>query len=246
MRDGSGRWGRVLLLGGTSELGLAVLGALELQHDAEVLLAGRDLAALESVQLPEAVRRRCLKWDAGDAASSERLVRDVVSGGDVDLVIAAAGVLGLGAAEDVAVAHEVLMTNLVGLVDVLVPLGNALVQQRHGTIVVLSSLAATRARKSNYVYGASKAGLDAFASGLADRVAPAGVKVLVVRPGFVHGRMTAGLPAAPLATTADAVGAAVGRALTQGSGVAWAPRSLGLVSPVLRLVPRALWRRLDL
>lgn len=236
----------MLLLGGTSELGLAVLGALELQAGAEVLLAGRDLSALQDAGLPDGVRRRCLSWDAGDTASSEQLVRDVLAGGDLDLVIAAAGVLGLGAAEDVATAHEVLMTNLVGIVDVLVPLGNALVEQRHGTVVVLSSIAATRPRKSNYVYGASKAGLDAFANGLADRVAPAGVKVLVVRPGFVHGRMTAGLPAAPLATSAQAVGAAVKDALDHGRAVAWAPGSLRLVAPTLRLVPRVLWRRLDL
>lgn len=236
----------MLLLGGTSELGLAVLAALELQPGAEVLLAGRDVAALDAAQLPAGVRRRCLTWDAGDAVSSERLVRDVLRDGDLDLVIAAAGVLGLGAADDVAVAHEVLMTNVVGLVDVLVPLTNALVEQRHGTVVVLSSLAATRARRSNYVYGASKAALDAFANGLADRVAAAGVKVLVVRPGFVHGRMTVGLPAPPLSTSPQAVGAAVNRALTRGSGVAWSPGSLRLVSPALRLVPRVLWRRLDL
>ncbi len=67
------------------------------------------------------------------------------------------------AVSDAHRAHDVVATNLVGLVDVLVPLGEALREQRHGTLVVLSSVASLRARKSNYLYGASKAGLDAFA-----------------------------------------------------------------------------------
>ena len=135
-------------------------------------------------------------------------------------------------------AHDVLATNLVGLVDVLVPLGEALREQRHGKVVVLSSVAGVRARKSNYLYGASKAGLDAFASGLSDRLAPDGKRVLVMRPGFVHGRMTKGLPAAPLATTPEAVGRAVRRALDKGRDVAWATPALRLVAPILQLVPR--------
>lgn len=244
MRDGTGRFGRVLLLGGTSELGLAVLSAVELVPGAQVILAGRDLAGLERVPLPDGVRRRCVPWDAGGSPSA--LLEQVLDGEDLDLVVAAAGVLGVGAATDPAAAHEVLTTNLVGLVDVLVPVGEALRQQGHGVLVVLSSVAALRARRSNYVYGASKAGLDAFASGLADRLHPAGVRVVVVRPGFVRGRMTEGMPVAPLATTPEAVGRAVRTALERGRDVVWVPGALRLVAPALRLVPRPVWRRLDL
>jgi len=174
------------------------------------------------------------------------LVEHVMAGGDLDVVIAATGILGLEAASDADRAHNVLATNFVGLVDVLVPLGEALREQRHGRLVVLSSVAALRARKSNYLYGASKACLDAFASGLADRLAPDGVRVLVVRPGFVHGRMTEGLPPAPLATTPEAVGRAVRRALDKGSDIAWDPPALRLVAPMLALIPREIWRRLQL
>ena len=150
------------------------------------------------------------------------------------------------AVSDAHRAHDVLATNLVGRVDVLVPLGEALREQRHGTLVVRSSVAGLRARKSNYLYGASNAGLDAFASGLADRLAPDGVRVLVVRPDFVHGRMTKGLSVAPLATTPEAVGRAVRRALDKGSDVAWAPPALRFVAPIMQLVPRRIWRRLQL
>ena len=246
MRDGNGRWGRVLLLGGASEIGLAVLHALDLQSGAEVLLAGRDVEALAAVTLPAGVQRICLAWDATDRASAVALVEHIMATGDLDLVIAAAGVLGLEAASDADRAQEVLAINFVGLVGVLVPLAEALRLQRHGTIVVLSSVAGLRARKSNYLYGASKAGLDAFASGLGDRLAPDGVRVLVVRPGFVRGRMTEGLTAAPFATTPEAVGRVVRRALDRGSDVVWAPPVLRLVAPVLHFIPRTIWRRLEL
>ena len=75
-----------------------------------------------------------------------------------------------------------------------------------GTIVVLSSVAAVRPRKANFVYGSAKAGLDAFARGLADSLHGTGVRVLLVRPGFVLGRMTAGMPAAPLASITPRAG----------------------------------------
>ncbi len=100
--------------------------------------------------------------------------------------------------------------------------------QGRGTIVVLSSVAAIRPRKANYVYGAAKAGLDAFARGLADALHGSGVRVILVRPGFVTGRMTAGMTPAPLATTPQAVGAAVAAALRRpGSRTVWVPPLAG-------------------
>ncbi len=111
-------------------------------------------------------------------------------------------------------------------------------------LVVLSSVAAQRPRRANAVYGASKAGLDALAQGLGDALADAGVRVLVVRPGFVRTRMTQGLRPAPLATSADAVAAVVVKGLARGSHTVWAPRTLRWVMVAVRLLPRALMRRI--
>jgi decaprenylphospho-beta-D-erythro-pentofuranosid-2-ulose 2-reductase len=99
------------------------------------------------------------------------------------------------------------------------------------------------------VYGAAKAGLDAFARGLADSLHGSGVAVLLVRPGFVIGRMTAGMTPAPLATTPAAVGAAVAARLrraggTSPGGLIWVPSTLAPVAAAFRLLPRPLWRRL--
>ena len=126
----------------------------------------------------------------------------------MDLVISAAGIL---TAQDVLdrdplTAGRLVETNFTGHVTALLAAAGRMRAQGHGTIVVLSSVAAIRPRKANFVYGSAKAGLDAFARGLADALHGTGVGVLLVRPGFVIGRMTAGMPPAPLSSTPAQVG----------------------------------------
>ena len=110
--------------------------------------------------------------------------------------------------------------------------------------MVLSSVAGERVRRSNYIYGASKAALDGFALGLGEALRGSGGTVLVVRPGYVHTRMTQGLPAAPLSTTPKQVAAATLHALDTGAEIVWVPGTLRLVLTVLRHLPRNVFRRL--
>ena len=118
--------------------------------------------------------------------------------------------------------------------------------QGHGRLVVLSSVAAERPRRSNFVYGASKAAIDALATGLGDQLHGSGVGVLVIRPGFVHTSMTHGLPPAPLAVGPDAVAEAIAAHLRDPSGTIWVPRTLRPVMTALRHTPRTLFRRLPI
>jgi len=145
---------------------------------------------------------------------------------------------------DPLAAGRLVEASFTGHVTTLLAAAARLRAQGHGTIVVLSSVAAIRPRRFNYVYGAAKAGLDAFARGLADALHGTGVRVLLVRPGFVTGRMTRDMPPAPLPTTPAAVGRAVASALAGRAAVVWVPPQLGPVAAALRLVPRPLWRRL--
>src|SRR6202035_310125 len=108
-----------------------------------------------------------------------------------------------------------------GHVTTLLAAAGRMREQGRGTIVVLSSVAAVRPRKVNFVYGAAKAGLDAFARGLADALHGSGVRVLLVRPGFVPGRRPAGMRPAPLATTPAAVAAATAAALAGDKDTVW-------------------------
>jgi decaprenylphospho-beta-D-erythro-pentofuranosid-2-ulose 2-reductase len=243
---------KVLLIGGTSEIGLATLAALDLTPETEVILAGRDLPRLEAAAGTLACRQvRAVAYDATDVAGHQAFADSVCADGVPDLVIAAAGILipQPEAEKDVSRAAVMLETNFTGLVTTLLALGAPMQARGSGTIVVLSSIAAVRPRRFNSVYGAAKAGLDAFARGYADSLYGSGVRLLLVRPGFVIGRMTAGMPRAPLATTPEKVGRAVAAALarpaSRGDRVLWVPAPLAGLAAAMRLVPRPVWRKLD-
>jgi decaprenylphospho-beta-D-erythro-pentofuranosid-2-ulose 2-reductase len=244
---------RVLLLGGTSEIGLAILASLGLPAGAEVILAGRDEQRLAAAgkEIP-AVQVQTMAYDATDTAGHQAFADAVFAGGRLDLVISAAGVLiGQDDAErDVRLAAEMVQANFTGHVTTLLAIAARMrtqprAGQHRGTIVVLSSVAAVRPRKANFVYGAAKAGLDAFARGLADRLHGTGVRVVLVRPGFVIGRMTQGMSPAPMSSTPAQVGAATAAALRGGKAVVWIPAPLAGMALALRLVPRPLWRRVS-
>ena len=166
--------------------------------------------------------------------------------GDLDLVLVAFGVLGdqAEAERDATAALDVLRTNFVGAASVCLGLARRLRAQGHGTLVVLSSVAGERVRAANFVYGASKAGLDGFCQGLGDSLAGTGVRVVIVRPGFVPTKMTAGRTKAPFSTTPEAVAEGVVRGLEQGDDVIWAPPVLRWVMAVARHLPRPVFRRL--
>jgi len=243
VKDALGRPESVLVLGGGSEIGLATVRALAARGTRRVVLAARAPERLEADAraLREAGADVALEpWDADDGDGQASAIGALFDRhGDLDVVLAAAGIL------DGAPA-EVIGTNFLGLAAALAPAAERLRAQGHGTIVVLSSVAGERGRASNYLYGGSKAGLDAFAQGLGDALAGTGVRVLVVRPGFVRTKMTAGLDPAPLATTPERVAEAIVTGLARGSHTVWVPPPLRWLMSVLRHLPRPLFRRLDL
>jgi decaprenylphospho-beta-D-erythro-pentofuranosid-2-ulose 2-reductase len=136
--------------------------------------------------------------------------------------------------------------NYVGGVSAGLAAARRLRAQGHGTLVVLSSVAGERVRKANYIYGSSKAGLDGFAQGLGDAMRGSGARVLIVRPGFVTSKMTAGMTPPPLSTTPDKVAEATDRALRTGRDIVWAPGALRWVMLAVRHLPRPVFRRLPM
>ena len=239
---------RVLLIGGTSEIGLAIVRRLGAETPVRAFLLGRDRdrLAAAAATLPGA-EYELLEADALD--THEALIGGAFDRtGGFDVVILAVGVLGgqAGLDSDRSVSEAVMRVNFLGAGSLLLASLGALRRQGRGTMVVLSSVAAERARKSNAIYGAAKAGLDALAQGLADSMAGTGVRMLVVRPGFVRTRMTAGLDSAPFATTAEAVADATVKALAGRGHTVWVPTTLRYVFAVLRHLPRPIYRRLPL
>jgi len=240
----------IVLLGGTSDIGRAIVSALVTPSTRTVVLAGRrpDEMAAGDLDRP-GLTVDTVRFDAADTAAHEAFVRDLAQRhGDLDVVIVAFGQLGEQADldDDPQGAAELVTVNYTGAVSSAMAVAAQFRRQGHGRLVFLSSVAGERVRKANYVYGSSKAGLDGFAQGLGDALVGTGASVLVVRPGFVHSSMTAGMKAAPLATTPAAVAAATVEALRKGRRTVWVPATLRPMFSVFRHLPGPIWRRLPM
>ncbi|WP_063042384.1 SDR family NAD(P)-dependent oxidoreductase [Nocardia pseudovaccinii] len=241
--------GPVLVLGGRSEIGLEV--ARRLAPGRVVILAARRSAELtqESAAIAAAgsTAVHTVEFDADDTASHPALLEKIAAEhGGIGVAVVAFGVLGdqARAERDPAHAIAVVHTDYVAQISVLTVLANMLRAQGSGHLVVFSSFAGARVRRANYVYGSAKAGLDGFASGLADALHGSGVHLLLLRCGFVIGRMTGGMDPAPMSSTPDQVADAVVRGLRRRAGRVWVP---GILRPVIfgiRLLPQPIWRRM--
>jgi short-subunit dehydrogenase len=239
----------VLILGGRSEIGTEL--AVRLAPGASIVLAARNADRLDdqiaAIREAGAAAVACIEFDADNLESHGPLVASAIAEhGPIDIAVLAFGILGdQGRAEtDAAHAVAVVQTDYVAQVSLLTHLAAAMRQAGRGSLVVFSSIAGAPVRRANYVYGSAKAGLDGFASGLADALHGSGVRLLLVRPGFVIGRMTQGMDPAPLSRTPAQVAAAAARALAKGRRTVWIPWTLGPVSVVFKLLPQFVWRRM--
>jgi decaprenylphospho-beta-D-erythro-pentofuranosid-2-ulose 2-reductase len=251
VKDALGEVQSALVLGGNSDIAAATLERLVRRRTRRVILAGRDLGQLErrASRLRElgAAEVRCVAFDALDFPSHAGFVNELFNDGyDIDLVLLAFGKLGNQQRDerDAAGALDVIQSNFTGAVSVLIPVAERLRAQGHGTIVVMSSVAAERARRSNFVYGASKAGLDWFSQGLGDALHGSGVRVMIVRPGFATTKMTAGLETPPMASRPDDVARAIVAGIRANREIVWVPGKLRWIMSVLRHLPRPVFRRL--
>lgn len=249
MLDALGTPQKLLLLGGSSEIALELAQAWVDRGCARVVLAARPSS--RRAEAADRLRARGAvveerDFDALETGSHVALIRDVGHEGDIDVAVVAFGVLGEDAGLDHHHAVDLARVNYVGAVSVGVALAEKLREQGHGVIVALSSVAGERVRRSNFVYGSSKAGMDGFYLGLGETLRGTGVRVLVVRPGFVHTRMTQGLSPAPLSVGPADVAAAVLDGLDRGAELIWVPGQLRVVMSMLRHVPRRVFRRLPI
>ncbi|MET0692604.1 MAG: decaprenylphospho-beta-D-erythro-pentofuranosid-2-ulose 2-reductase [Propionibacteriaceae bacterium] len=251
MIDALGTPQSLLLLGGTSDIALAIARRYAAARSLRVVLAARPsdrrtAAAAELTGLGCTVAE--VDLEARDPSSHAATIEAAFAGGDIDIAVVAFGLLGEPeeAWTDPAVALELAEVNYVAPVHLGVLLAGKLKAQAHGRIVALSSVAGERVRRSNFVYGSTKAGLDGFYLGLGEALRGSGVEVLVVRPGFVTSKMTEGLDAAPLSVSPDQVAEATVEAVKDHREVIWVPATMRVVMSGLRHVPRALFRKLPI
>jgi decaprenylphospho-beta-D-erythro-pentofuranosid-2-ulose 2-reductase len=250
--NGLGAVQSVMVVGGASEIGVAIVRRLaDKGRLHRVVLAGRPGERLERARVD---LERDLREVAVDVVPLDLTqvgtIGDAVDGAwqdGIDVVVLTAGVLPNAdeAARDPQVAVHAATVNYVGQLEAGTAALAAMHRQGHGSLIVISSVAAERPRKDNYVYGSTKVGLDAWATGAADAHAGTPIRVVVVRPGMVRTRMSAGMPEAPMTCDAEDVAKAVARAAVRGPATVWVPGKLRYLMMILRHLPRPVFRRLS-
>jgi len=251
MIDAVGNPQSLLLLGGTSEIGLAIAEQYARRRPLRVVLAGRPSPRLDAAAdtLRDAgATVSVLDFEATDFVSHPAVLDKAFADGDIDVTVVAFGLLGDAeqAWQDHTRAVELAEVNYTAAVSVGVALAERLRRQGHGRVVAMSSVAGERVRRANFVYGSTKAGLDGFYLGLGEALRGEGISVTVVRPGFVHTRMTEGMKAAPLSVRPDDVATQVVAAVARRKEIVWTPAPMRVLMSVLRHIPRAIFRRLPI
>ncbi|MBV8965690.1 MAG: decaprenylphospho-beta-D-erythro-pentofuranosid-2-ulose 2-reductase [Mycobacteriaceae bacterium] len=253
MLDAVGNPQTILLLGGTSEIGLAICERYLRTAPARVVLAclpddpGRDDAAAQ-MKAAGAAQVEVIDFDGVDTETHPKVIEQAFADGDIDVAIVAFGLL--GDAEELwqnqRKAVQIAEVNYTAAVSVGVLLGERMRAQGFGQIIAMSTVAGERVRRSNFVYGSTKAGLDGFYLGLGEALREYGVRVLVIRPGQVRTRMSAHIKEAPLTVDKEDVAELAVRSAAKGKDLVWAPPAFRYVMIVLRHIPRPIFRKLPI
>ncbi|WP_409489298.1 decaprenylphospho-beta-D-erythro-pentofuranosid-2-ulose 2-reductase [Amycolatopsis sp. cmx-11-12] len=251
MIDAVGNPQSLLLLGGTSDIALAIAEKYLAERPLRVVLAGRQSPRLDAAAQrlkDKGAEVSTVDFDAKNMESHPAVLDKAFEGGDIDVTVVAFGLLGDQEElwQDHVKAVEAATVNYTAAVSVGVALSNKLKTQGHGKVIALSSVAGERVRRSNFVYGSTKAGFDGFYLGLGEALSEFGVQITVVRPGHVKTKMTDGLKDAPLAQTAEQVAEIAVNASRAGKELVWAPAPFRLVMSALRHVPRPIFRKLPI
>jgi decaprenylphospho-beta-D-erythro-pentofuranosid-2-ulose 2-reductase len=249
--DATGMPQTAVVIGGASQIARDTLGLLADRRLRAVVLAGRDEVELQTTAVELQARgvdyvvTRYL--DVTDTGRLDEFAKLAAADlGRIDLLFIAAGELGTSEIDalDANTVSRTVLTNFAGPAAAIGAFLGTLRAQGAGRIVILSSVAGVRVRKANFVYGAAKAGIDGFGLGLADALEGTGVRVTVVRPGFVRTKMTAGMKPAPFAVESSVVAEAIVKGLETGALVVWVPQVLRAVFAVMRVLPGAVWKRI--
>src|SRR3954449_8243025 len=257
--DGVGNPQAILVLGGTSEIGLAIAERYLRDSQARVVLA--DLPNHprkdEAIAAMTAAGAKSVEWIDFDGVESDAhpaVIDKAWGDGDIDVAIVAFGLL--GDAEELwqnqRKAVQIAEINYTAAISVGVLLGEKMRAQGFGRIIAMSSAAGERVRRSNFVYGSTKAGLDGFYLGLAEALREFGVRVLVIRPGQVRTTTTidhwkaTGTKEAPFTVDKEDVAELAVTASAKGKELVWAPGAFRYVMMVLRHVPRPIFRKLPI
>jgi short-subunit dehydrogenase len=243
---------KVLILGATSSIAIAVMRKLALP-DAHLFLVGRNKGKLVATAQDLATRGAgqvdiCVLDLDDTKAHAQMLASAAERLGTIDMALLAHGVLGEQETAEAyySAAESVLHTNFLSPVSLITWLANYFEARKTGVLAVISSVAGDRGRKSNYVYGSSKAALNVFLDGVRNRVDRHGVHVLTIKPGFVATPMTAHIPKNKLFATPPQVAHGILAAVESRNDVAYVPFFWWPIMTMIKLVPERIFKGLNL
>jgi decaprenylphospho-beta-D-erythro-pentofuranosid-2-ulose 2-reductase len=241
---------RILVTGATSGIGRALARRLAARGDALVLAArsSRELTLLaRDLEIRHGAPIECEVFEATDPASNAELVARTLTGGDLAGVFLCHGAMAeqQSAEDDAQIAWDMTAVNLLSPISILEALAPHFESRGTGSICAISSVAGDRGRRSNSIYGASKAALNVYLEGLESRLVPQGISVTTVKPGFVDTRMTWG-KSLPFLADPDAVARDCLTGVRKKRSVVYTPGFWRFIMLGLRFLPRALFRRLPL
>ena len=243
---------KILVLGATSGIAEATCRIWATQG-ASLFLVARNQARLAAVAAD--LRTRGASYvdtavaDLDDTDKHPELLAHAVNSlTGMDIAYLAHGILGeqTEAEQDFNAAAQILYTNLMAPISLLTWLANFCVQRHAGVLAVISSVAGDRGRKSNYLYGASKAGLSAFLAGLRNRVDREGVTVLTIKPGPTRTAMTVAMPKSEKFADVDSVAESIVSAIDKRKDVLYVPYQWQPIMFIIRNIPERLFKKLNL
>jgi short-subunit dehydrogenase len=243
---------RILIMGATSAIAEAT--AREFARDADAfMLVGRAADRLQAIAADLKVRGAAIAeirvLDARDTAAYATFIDDAARTlGGLDAALIAHGTLSSQRACEASadLMLQEFQTNALSVMALCTALANHFEAQRHGVIAVISSVAGDRGRQSNYVYGAAKAAVTAFLSGLRQRLHSKGVYVVTIKPGFVDTPMTAEFKKGLLWASPTVVAKAIKRAMIRGTPVIYTPWFWRPIMAIVTAIPEFVFRRLRL
>ena len=235
----------VALFGSTSEIGLEVLKFINVDRTSILYLVGREEPDLELLKHKFA-QVRFIKCNFLESARVEQVVTDVFLAEPPDIAILAAGILPPENNElNLPSVYEAVGFNSLAMIGLLSQITRHFIERKTGTIMVFSSVASQKPRSKNFTYGASKAGLDFYAIGLAHKVLKQGVAIKVLRLGYVFTRMSANFTPAPFAITKEAAAREIVKTLKKNSISIYIPKKLRFIFFLLRIMPRFIFSKLE-
>jgi len=244
---------KILIIGATSAIAEATARIFAARGEALFLVA-RNAERLQAIKadldVRGAVRTATATLDVADVAAQQAIIDQAERElGGLDIVLIAHGTLSdQGECEkSVAALRREFEVNALSTMALLTILANTFEARRTGTLAVISSVAGDRGRQSNYVYGAAKATVTAFLSGLRQRLAKSNVDVLTIKPGFVDTPMTANIAnKGALWAKPDAVAAGIVRAIDKRRNVVYLPGFWALIMLVIKHIPEPVFKKLKL